>query len=536
VGLAQHLLCRGEVSLRTLILVLLTASLAGCSAMVSGGGDDDGDDDGELPPPPEEFGIVTSPRTGDAITNQGGAATLLVQGLYTSPDVVIDIQAQTGATWTTIAHVQTSATPVPDAAADDDPRYPFLVVVDASAVWPPGGVIHLRAQADGLDLIGFFDDVDACRAAWPTWRIAAQHCGNVYGERTGITMVSTDLDVDALVGAGTFLDDKGLVTPTETADYYLAIDAPATVADFRARYLIDDEVTAAYYNAGDLATGREMHCATFPAAAGTGVACYVHNYGIFGSTRTDAEAELAAGVAAGAGTGSFATVAMVYTPPITAPNAVQFIVYGPGQTLVTEAILDTHGDNAAIPSNCTNCHGSDARYDVATHELSGARMLPFDPAAFDFVDQAGLRRVDQEESLRRLNQLVLATEPGFPAESLIRGLYDAHVDEPGRVADTTWVAPGWSGESASHVYREVIAPYCRGCHASRESAAGGETWDLADEQRFVGSANTIQAVVCGGGNANVHRMPNAEAAQRRFWQSRARAYLGAIIDIGACTP
>jgi mono/diheme cytochrome c family protein len=504
--------------------------------MVAGGGDDVGDDDGELPPPPDEFGIVTSPRTGDAIANQGGAATLLVQGMYTSPDVVIDIQAQTGATWTTIAHVQTSATPVPDAAADDDPRYPFLVVVDASAVWPPGGLLHLRAQADGLDLIGFFDDVDACRAAWPSWRIAAQHCGNLYGAQTGITMVSTDLDVESLVGAGTFLDDKGLVTPDETAAYYQQIDAPATVTDFRARYLVDGEVTAAYYTAGDLATGREMHCGTFPTAAGPGVGCYVHNYGLFGSTRSDAEAELAAGVAAGAGTGSFATVAMVYTPPITAPNAVQFIVYGPAQTLVTEAILDTHGDNAAIPSNCTNCHGSDSQYDATTHTLTGARLLPFDPAAFDFLDQPGLRRVDQEESLRALNQLVLASEPGFAASSLIRGLYGAHVETPGVTANTDWVAPGWSGESASHVYREVIAPYCRGCHASREGLGGAETWDLADEQRFRASAATIQAVVCSNGNLDVHRMPNAEATQRRFWESRARAYLGAIIDIGACTP
>jgi hypothetical protein len=104
------------------------------------------------------------------------------------------------------------------------------------------------------------------------------------------------------------------------------------------------------------------------------------------------------------------------------------------------------------------------------------------------------------------------------------------------VADTTWVASGWEGESASEIYTHAVAPYCRACHGSRDDAGAPEVWDFGDHDRFLGAAPIISAVVCGGGNDNVHRMPNAEVTQRAFWRSPARAYLGAMLDLGACAP
>jgi len=520
--------------------IVALAGAAGCDVLVPS--NDDGvvveDPPEELPPPPEEFGVVTAPRTGDLIEAQAEADAVRVAGLHTRADEELVIEAliapyDRATSWTAVATVRTAATPVADAAAGD-PRFGFEQIIDAGVFWSQGAVLQLRVRDAERELIGFFHDSEACLEDWSTWRQRAQHCGSVYTS-AGIALVSTDFGEGGLLAITAdeiFLDDKGTVDAAETAEYYAAIDAPATLTDFRARYLVGEEVTAAYYNAADLATGRDMHCSTFPAAAGTGVACAVGNYGLFGLPQADAEAELLAGVQNG-GVGAFATVAMVYTPPIDAPNAVQFVVYGGDGALLTEAILDTHGDNAAVPSNCLNCHGSHATYDADANAVSDARFLPFDPSAFDFLDAPGLTRGDQEDALRRLNQLFLQTEPGPAMDELVRGMYGGRIDDPGRVADVSWTPPGWAGESASRVYREVVALSCRGCHASREA----DMFDFTDEGSFAALGSMVSQVVCGGGNDNVHRMPSAEAAQWRFWNGRARAYLAALVDLRSpCAP
>src|SRR5207253_2794767 len=150
--------------------------------------------------------------------------------------------------------------------------------------------------------------------------------------------------------------------------------------------------------------GREMHCRQTKSPAG-GVACYVRNFGEFGGSAAQAMNELVAGGV------PLATVAMVYTPPITAPNAIEFFVYSGAGTLTTSAQLDTHGDNTSIPANCINCHGGGARYDPASHAVLGAQFLAFDPAAYTFATTAGLRFADQEPAFAQLDQLVLATSP-----------------------------------------------------------------------------------------------------------------------------
>ncbi len=86
----------------------------------------------------------------------------------------------------------------------------------------------------------------------------------------------------------------------ETDLYYTAIGAPGKLSDpnpanpanpgFKQRFgfgtVGSDEVSAVYYNAGDPAVGREMHCKTFandPVTVGVtdpGVACFVSNYDV----------------------------------------------------------------------------------------------------------------------------------------------------------------------------------------------------------------------------------------------------------------
>jgi len=528
-----------------LVALLSPACVADAYSSDPGGsGGDPGDPaDPEPPPgedpPPADFGVVTSPRTGDAIADQALAGAVVVTGLHTRAGEVIEIQALAApydryTSWTTIATTRTGTKPE-EGAAVDQPRFPFEVAIDASALWERGGLLALRARAADQDLVGFFADAPICWARWPGWRDRAQHCGNGY-VRGGIVLVSTDLDLDAVTAEQIFIDDKGRITPTETEAYYQAIDAPPSLAEFRSRYLQAGEVSAAYYNAGDLGIGREMHCGTYPAAAGPGMACYVSNYGEFGGPRADADRALVDGIAAGDSLGSFAAVAMVYTPPIDAANAVQFIVYGPDQQLASEAVLDTHGDNASIPNNCLECHGNHASYSAELAQVTGARFLPFDPAAFEFVDQAGLRRFEQEEALRQLNQLVLLSSPAHGSVELIDGMYGGRSGQAGQFADTAWAPAGWAGNSAEHVYREVIAPYCRSCHASRE-AGGTDLLDFTSYDGFAQAAAVMSQVICSSGNERVHRMPSAEVTQRRFWSGPARAYLAAMIDLQSpCTP
>jgi len=528
--------------------LLLWASCTPGDVLVGGGGDDDGappdpEPDGPtLPPPPPEFGVVTAPRTGDTIDDQGAAARVVVEGLHTAAGAEVEVLAlvapyDRATSWRVIATGVTGAAAEP--GDPDEPRYPFRLEVDASAVWPRAGLLSLRVRAGGRDLAGFFAEAEACWEGVASWRERVPRCGSPFTS-AGIVLASTDLPRDDQVALDArYLDDKGRVTPSDTAAYYQAIDAPATVAEFRARYVIDDRVDTTYYNVGDLGIGREMHCGTFPSGGGTGVGCYVANYGTFGGSRAQALNAAIRGSQNGGSSGEFATVAMVYRPPVTAPNAVQFVVYGADETLVTEAVLDTHGDNASIPNNCLNCHGSHGEFDAATRSVRNARFLPFDPAAFAFADVPGFRRSDQEDALRRLNALILRTEPPPGIVELVQGMYagTGGVAAAGAVADVDFVPPGWASPGRREAYREVVAPFCRSCHASREVGGASEMYDFTDSVRFSSIAFGIAATVCGGGTEDVHRMPNAEAAQLAFWRSPARAYLGAMIDLrGPCTP
>jgi hypothetical protein len=257
-----------------------------------------------------------------------------------------------------------------------------------------------------------------------------------------------------------------------------------------------------------------MHCG---AQAGGEVACYVSNYGTFGGDRHVA---LDAAVAR---TGAFATVAMVYRPPATAPNSVQFMVYGANGALANQAQLDQYGDNVSIPNNCLNCHGG-ARYDATTNSVTGARFLPFDTSAFDFADRPGLRDVDQAASFRALDQLVAMTEP-TPA---LRELIDGWATSP------QFVAAGWSANIVERkVYTEVVAVACRSCHTSLGGAA-----DFSTAQSFQLVRDSIADSLCGpSGSVTAHDMPSAEIPLRRLWTTSARAYLIDYLDIkGACEP
>lgn len=490
--------------------------------------------DGGITLPPD-FGVLTSPRLGDT---GDPTAPVAVAGLHTRPGQVIAIEVLSGGVWTAIGQATTDTTPavglLPD-GGDGDARYAFHATVDLSAAWPRGGLVQLRARDADSVLVDFFHDSDACLGASSTWRERARACGE-YLDR-GVVLASVDGEPDLGPTKQLFLDDKGAVGAAETDAYYAAIGAPPTEAEFEARFLQRDIQTMTYYNVGDLGVGRGMKCGHFTAASGQqGTACASSNFGKFGGTVAEGLDAAVQGAIKGNHAGAFASVCMTFTPPLDQPNAVQFFVYGADDKLVNRALLDTHGDNQAIPNNCLSCHGSNASYDPVTHAVTGARFLPFDPQAFEWANLTGFRRQDQEANLRALNAIVYDGSASPAVQELLRGFYGGAPATSTAPANGGYVPPGWRGQLQEHVYREVVAPYCRACHVSRGNGDERESLDFAIADQLTSRATIVAQVVCGNGNARVHRMPDAQVSQHRFWSGPARAYLAALVDLPACTP
>lgn len=504
------------------------------------GGDSPSPGDPAPVPTPHHAGALLSPRLGDVVAGDTSEVVLTFTGFYDAPEAIITIQALSDPavldSWTTIASARSSSN------ADNTGVFPFSVTGPAGlgdpARWPQGGVVRLRAvDPDGAELSVFGQDAAACLSSHPgaPWSELVTFCGAGTTHAVLVSPSPTPLDGE-LAALPRLLDRKGTSSLTETEAYYQATGAPATLDEFRTRYGFDPatELHSVFYNAGDLGTGREMHCTQFASGAGPGVACYVSNYGIFGTPETDALDLLTAGADSGTAIGAFAHVAMVFTPPLSSSDSVTFAVYGADGSRIDQAQLDTAGDNVSVPENCLNCHGIHSSYDPVNHSVSGARFLPFDPASFRFA--AGYPRAGQESSFRRLNQLITPAASRSSAD-LVAGMYGA-----GPIADPDHVPPAWNADRASAgVYRFAIATTCRSCHASADLADGSVDpggLDFASATAFKTYGPSIASVLCGGAAARADRgMPNAEIPTLRAWTGPARAYLVDYLGIpGACAP
>ncbi len=463
------------------------------------------------PAPDGTFGVVAQPRLGSVISGPTTGASITFAGVHEEPSYSIAIQIYDGA-WTTVATATTGSEP----SSTDPGVFEWQVIASPAQLspsrWPQGGLLRVRAiGAAGELLAGLFHDADACLDDNATWALRAERCGGTF--ENGIVLVSPS-DVAGSAGRPRFLDRTGTIEPTETAEYYLTIDAPPTVTDFRTRFGITELSPAStYYNASDLGIGREMKCQPQPDG---GVACAVGNYGEFGGPQREA---LDGAVDT---LGAFATVAMVYRPPLTAPNSVQFIVYGANGALVDEAQLDTVGDNVAIPNNCLNCHGTSARYDAVTNQVTGASFLPFDPDALVFSTRGGFTKLEQAPGVALLNAAI-APATSTANRELIDGWYP---DGPTGPAES-FIPLAWSRTPLERqVYTHVIAPNCRNCHAAREDALS-----FATAEQFISFGASITRSLC-----DERDMPNAQVPLQHMWNSPARAYLAAYLDIEACNP
>ncbi len=480
------------------------------------------------------LGVLVRPRLGELFDGDVSQLTLTVAGVSTSPGEWIAIEAlgapYDASGWKQLAQVRADLSPGSGAEADG---YPFSIDVQPGADWLQGGVYSLRARDSQGRLLSVFEhDADDCAAQHPglTWLALAAPCASEVAQR--VVVVSTTSGPADQDPPPQYLVKKGVLSTQDTDDYYAAINAPGSLADFRSTFGFDQpsEATAVFYNEGDLGIGREMHCAPLS----PGLACYVRNYGTFGGSGDDALAA-AVGAAGQDGAGSFAAVAMAYQPGAAEP--ITFMVYGADGALADSAQLDTRGDNTSVPNNCLACHGLDGAYDAAHHHVTGASFLAFNPSAFRFADQAPFRLVDQLGQLQVLNQWVRGAGTSGTLGQLIGTDYLADaVQADGSLAAVTTVPAGWQGvPGAARVYREVVQPSCQGCHATR-ATAGGLTFSTAAD--FAATASSISKRVCGTpGDTASHDMPNAEVPLRRLWSGRARAYLVAWLDLpNPCAP
>jgi hypothetical protein len=195
--------------------------------------------------------------------------------------------------------------------------------------------------------------------------------------------------------------------------------------------------------------------------------------------------------------------------------------YGDGQYGVpkSEGVFDTEGAKR-LPHACLACHGG--RYDQSTQTVVDASLIPIDPTGLYLPN-----RKDQEESIRRINLIVLNSNPSPAVAAYIKGLYRGTPEAAGTTADDNYVPHGWS--DAWELYRKVVKPYCQGCHLQQTPRN-----DFASYENFLLFKGSIQTMVCD------RSMPHSEAALLAFWRDGKGEslpdYLMTTLGLPKCTP
>jgi hypothetical protein len=226
-------------------------------------------------------------------------------------------------------------------------------------------------------------------------------------------------------------------------------------------------VSALYFNAIDLALARSMHGKT---SNGT-TAYYVCNYRTLEEAKEDPQNNNALACVA------FDTeIDSSTNRPFT-----KFYVFKKDPLsgifrLAASAALDEGGEKF-VPGLCKACHGGSsgsfpARGDNATTGDIGANFLPFDLDNFDYLEDSTFSRRAQESNFKRLNQMILQTDPVCmtnPGNALcrapvIRELVEGWYLDGRNVQDSQFIPPGWMGHG--QLYRNVVKPFCRTCHVA----------------------------------------------------------------------
>jgi hypothetical protein len=546
-------------------------------------------------------GCVIQPLNG-ASTNATNTSSYQAtyNGFWNAPSTTVFLEKLTNpddppsGSWSPLVQATTNGANdsfyFPSQQADATALYGFNATAAAGSSWPQGGVLRVRGHvqmSSGPFYLQTYDadDFSACLSANANtqWQNLGSACGDVYPDSpiaappSGIGTVSALVSITPqpadneakYVSGGHYLAAKGgsgVKNPTDinnTLAYYSDIGAPQLLSQFRSKYSFGsggDEVSAIYYNQGDLGLGRAMHCRSFSDGGNPtgGRACYVTNYSkinnavVFGgsdSNVANALAQTIAGETLNDTTGKVASVAMTYTPSDKV-NPVKFIVYGPDDSLQPFAQLDYgptgHGGNTAVPNNCLTCHGADGEVQMSAHpySTSKAHFLPFDEFSFRYSQvNANYSQAAQEDKFRQLNAHVLAANPTSAITEMLTGIYQLNGQQVGpnnpmATATDSFVPTGWNGSKAQQrLYTYVVKRYCRTCHVSKESPT-------IDWHRYIDFATDglVQPFVCPtakslNNNFGTQYMPQSEMTTKNFWNSPARGDLVTALGLpSACVP
>ncbi len=362
--------------------------------------------------------------------------------------------------------------------------------------------------------------------------VASGPDGNVRGQ---MVLPLANAYSQQLPGAPQFLTYKGQDTRLSACQYYRAFGAvsgcdpqgrmidPITLDDWKREHKFKPydggqvQVDATYVNERDLNLVRRMSATK---SSANKVAFYVCNSpGPEGHSQRETDRVIDTGLA---DEKRVACVAMEYSPTPGRSGGqafTKFLTFGPDGRLLPSINLDGRGEKY-MPGACVACHGG-ASYQGRFPETGNpspdmkSTFLPFDTGNYLFSTRAELTEALQSASIRKLNDLVLDTQPTPATQALIQGWYQAdplHQDKQHVPAVWASFDPTTQGISAtvadsSRFYRQVVGTSCRTCHvAMRETY----NWDSGSGfPRLMNYRNS--AHICGGG-ADVHvnaSMPNA---------------------------
>jgi hypothetical protein len=394
-----------------------------------------------------------------------------------------------------------------------------------------------RTLWDGKDVVAFqVDELLPNGTTRAMSTIASQGALNVGHALIGVAKLPDTAALPAQVngsftalpeqGPNTFLSIAG--TPPASDAYYTKFGLPLTSFETLAQWKFltgfpADEIVAYYRNEADLGFGRQMHCRVIQPEPPFGLvkraACYVTNFADENAASTN--------------TNAAATVAMDFDSERT--DKVRFVVYGADGRRINAISLDG-GVAKAVPNLCLNCHGGKLQPD---NTVIGAHFLPFDVAFLPTPADRG----PQSDEFRRLNSLVWGVEVKNPTTptginsiaELIEGWYGGtgKVFEAASTFNAAFVPPAWSDSPG--LYLEVVAPYCRTCHAAQRPEIAWNTRAQMFDPRF---RSGIEARVCQSSPTTTtpvaFLMPHSQRTFQKFWLSGARAALAVDLGLGKC--
>ncbi len=377
--------------------------------------------------------------------------------------------------------------------------------------------------------------------------------------------------------------------------YYDAIDpsgARSTAQKYVALHGLDNpDVHVIFRDSKDLGYGRDMYMVSYDNSGpgecgGQMLVFYVRNFSVkivdgFAYGPINLEAAIAEDLDHHVGTNAIEfgrgradvgdtctpePMAKFYTfePDYSSPNA-------PHNRRV-RVDLDARGTKA-MPQPCISCHGGKLRpldrfgrfVPMHVNDDSDqvgdtkARMQAFEVNTFEFSEQAGHRRQDYEEGLRKLNAAIFCTYPGsagHPAcavhgggvaaqtddgewsgdfgREMLLGWYGNALEAVGSKYDDSYVPPGWTPSpgsvpvGADALFRKVVGPNCFVCHGKRGNELGsnnniggdGKDLDFRTWEKFISHADEIERLVFDEG-----RMPLGLLNYNNFWGDPEKAEL-----------